>query len=114
MLQKSMFLLPLISLLWGCSGPYDTTRSLAGGATETITLKADKPLKVGWELIDKQAGNTCPGQKCVMLERKDDFGYIGGQFGAAMAFTPKDGKMVFELKNLAPTALKIRVYAEQP
>ena len=56
----------------------------------------------------------CPEQKCVKLERKDDFGYIGGQFGAALVFKPKDGKMSFTVENLAPFALKVRVYSKQP
>lgn len=105
-----------LGLLVACQAgsELNQTLELEPGASQPITLNGDKERKVGWELPEKEPGFKCPEQKCAVLERKDDFGYIGGQFGAAMNFKPKDGKMSFEIKNLAPFKLKIRVYSEKP
>lgn len=116
-MKKQIFRLTLLGLLLvSCKGAQelDQTLELEGGASHTFSVKGEQERKVGWELVDKAEGNSCPEQQCIKLERKDDFGYIGGQYGAAMNFTPKAGKIDFELKNLAPGKLKVRIYTEKP
>lgn len=113
--------LPILLCVWlsGCQGgggELNQTYELQGGKSETFTVTGDQERSVGFELVDKKpaSGSSCPGQICARLERKDDYGSVGGQFGAATKFKPKEGKMVFEIKNLASFALKIRVFTEKP
>lgn len=83
---------------------------LEGGGRHQFELAADVSVKVGFSAeIDHTTAQSCPSQ-CGRLVDLASGSSIGSRFGAAMRFSPVNGKVRMQLENLASFPITFEVY----
>src|SRR4051812_8321778 len=110
------FILPMLSLLLTISAhanvthvPIKSAVQLAPGESETVTVESNDPVEIGWEAIQKPACKT----NCVeATELTGGFNNkIATNLGASAKYTPAEGKVKIEYRNVSKDPVTINVFS---
>ena len=90
--------------------------SLTAGGESTVVSDSDMPRTVGWKIALGSPSWTeaakCPDKYCLELRDKNGPTMVKSQFGGAIQFPQKDGKIELVAKNLSGIPLEVEIYQE--